>query len=240
MLINDYFERCYVINLPSRTDRRRAMVRELDKVGMSLRPGKVEIMPGIRPTAAPGWPGIGACGCFLAHLAVLQRARQQGLANVLVMEDDLTIDESFPSLQERLVEQLEEVDWGFVYFGHRLGLKADGFPLHPWSEPVVTTHFYGIHGRVFDRLIDYLEQVRARPAGHSLGGPMHVDGAYTMFRAQNLDVLTLVAVPSVGWQRSSGSDVTTAWFDRVPGLTQLASLARAAKQWLPLGRSVGH
>jgi hypothetical protein len=240
MLIKDYFERCYVINLPHRSDRRRAMARELANAGMPLTLGKIEMMPGIRPASAPGWPGIGAYGCFLAHFAVLQRARQQGLANVLVMEDDLTIADSFRAIQESLVEQLRETDWGLVYFGHRLDARPKATPLQPWSEPVVTAHFYGVHARVFDRLIRYLELVQARPAGHPLGGPMHVDGAYSMFRAQNPDVLTLVAAPSLGWQRSSGSDITTAWFDRVPGLMQLANLARAAKQRLTLEKWVAH
>jgi hypothetical protein len=238
VLIKDYFERCYIINLPNRTDRYRAMVRELNKVGMPPTPGRVEFVPGIRPgEAPPGWPNIGAYGGLLAHLAVLKRARQQGLANVLVMEDDLHFDDSFPAIQEWLAERLQDNDWGFVYFGHQLSLKADSLTLHPWSKDVPLAHFYGIHGQIFDRLIDYLEQTQLRPPGHPLGARTFIDGAYSMFRAQNQDILTLVAAPSLGGQRSSRSDITTAWFDRVPGLMQLASLARAAKQWLPLPRS---
>jgi hypothetical protein len=240
MLIKDYFDRCYVINLPSRTDRRRAMARELEKAGMPLTPGRIEIMPGIRPTSAPGWPSIGACGGTLAHLAVLKRAREDGLTNVLVMEDDLAIADCFQTTQHRLVEQLQQTDWGFVYFGHVLDVKPRSMSLQPWSEDVLLAHFYGVHGRIFDRLIDYLEQTQQRPTGHPLGARMFIDGAYSMFRAQNRDIQTLVAAPNLGWQRSSRSDISTTWFDRVPGLMQLARLGRAAKQWFPLGRNVGH
>jgi hypothetical protein len=59
---------------------------------------------------------------------------------------------------------------------------------------------------------------------------MHVDGAYSMFRARRPDVVTLVASPSLGGQRSSRSDITAnRWYDRQPGLRLLSGLARKGK-----------
>jgi glycosyl transferase, family 25 len=230
MRLLDYFERAYVINLPQRADRRRAMQRELGRVGMPFAPGKVELFSALRPAAADGWPSIGARGCFLSHLRVLKRAQASRLANVLVMEDDLAFADSFVDVQARLVDQLQSTRWGFVYLGHPLqrGWAGD-ISLEPWSQPLLTAHFYGVDATILDRLIDFLDAVRMRPPGHPDGGPMHVDGAYSTFRMQNPDVLTFLAVPSLGRQRSSRSDITASWFDRLPLLKQLAGFARAIR-----------
>ena len=68
---------------------------------------------------------------------------------------------------------------------------------------------------------------------------MHVDGAYSMFRARSPEVLTLAASPSLGWQRSSRSDIAAnRWYDRQPGLRTLACLARKGKNfWRAAGWS---
>jgi hypothetical protein len=66
---------------------------------------------------------------------------------------------------------------------------------------------------------------------------MHLDGAYSTFRAQNPDVVTLITSPNLGWQRSSPSDITPNWWDRVPGLRQLAGAARTSKIRLKRWRS---
>jgi hypothetical protein len=58
---------------------------------------------------------------------------------------------------------------------------------------------------------------------------MHLDGAYSTFRHQNPDVVTLIASPNLGWQRSSPSNISPRWFDRVPGLRQLAGAAKTTK-----------
>lgn len=182
MKLKEFFERAYVVNLPERKERRRVMVRELEKAGMPLTPNKVEIFPALRPQDASDFPSVGARGCFLSHLAILKRAKQDRLANVLIMEDDLTISERFRTEQAVLVEQLRRTDWGFVYFGHvEETTEASPVTLQPLSEPMMTTHFYGVNNRIFDRLLWFLEELQQRPGGHPEGGPMHLDGAYSHF-----------------------------------------------------------
>jgi glycosyl transferase, family 25 len=55
-----------------------------------------------------------------------------------------------------------------------------------------------------------------RPYGHPAGGPQHYDGALTMFRVENKDLVRLIAVPNCWRQRSSRSDIHGRWFDRGP------------------------
>lgn len=232
--IRDYFDRIWVINLPERRDRKRAMLRELERAGMPPAPNKVEIFPGIRSTEAAGFTNIGVRGCFLSHLAVLERARAEGLSNVLVMEDDLAISPRLVAEQEQLVEVLRTSPWGFVYFGHGLDLEETppGPPvtLGPFDGPIVTAHFYGVNAAIFDPLVSFLRLLQDRPAGHPDGGPMHLDGAFSFFRERNPEVSTLVASPSLGRQRRSRSDLSARWFDRVPGLREIANVARSGME----------
>ena len=236
MLVKDFFERAYVVNLPERVDRRREMIHELNKAGLSPTPNKIEIFPAIRPESAEKFPSISIRGCFLSHLTILKQAKRDGLANVLVMEDDLTIAKKFALNQAAIVEQLSQSDWGFVYFGHTEEVPKDTpaklqpFPANEW---ILTTHFYGLNSTIFDRLIDFLEEVQHRPADHPQGGANHQDWAYSYFRAQNPDVVTLIAAPNLGWQRSSRSDLHgTAWYDNTAVVRDLVGVARIGKVWL--------
>jgi glycosyl transferase family 25 len=235
--ITDYFQRVYAVNLPERKDRRQLIVQELEEVGMPLTPHRVEIFPAIRPDEAGGFPSIGARGCFSSHLAILKQAKHQGLSNILIVEDDLEISAKFRTDQAVIVEQLRQQEWDFVYLGHVEKVEQKSpLALVPFSKGVMTTHFYAVNGRIFDRLVRFMEELQQRPPGHPDGGPMQIDGAYSTFRAQNPDVITLIASPNLGWQRSSRSDITPNWFDRIPGLRQLAGAARSSKtrlkRWL--------
>jgi len=233
MTLMDCFDRCFVVNLPERADRRREMQQELGDAGMPFQPGRVELFTALRPPDAGAFPSLGARGCFESHHRILQRAHAEGLRNVLIMEDDLSIDPRLQSGADTLIRQLQATDWDFVYFGHVLEQPAStgqGVKLQPFSGPVMTTHFYAVNGPVFERLLSFLEALLQRPPGHPDGSPMHVDGAYSTFRKQNPDILTLVAMPSLGGQRSSRSDIfPNRWFDRWPVVRELAALARRGK-----------
>jgi hypothetical protein len=232
MTLTDYFARAYVVNLPERADRRRGMERELRAAGMPPTPGKVEFFPAVRPDSPGDFPGIGARGCYLSHLAILKRAIDDGLPNVLVMEDDLAVSGLLRPREGSIVGRLRSEDWGFVYLGHGVEFAPGGknaAPLRPFSGELQMTHFYGVNAPVIGRLVAFLEAVLTRPPGHPDGGPMHLDGAFNVFRAQNPDVRVLLSDPSFGHQRSSRSDIHPSWFDRVPGLRQLAGAARAAR-----------
>jgi len=130
------------------------------------------------------------------------------------------------------VQRLGRGGWDFAYPGHRLPEEDGAAPVR-WRQtdtPLVCAHFYGLHRRVLADLRRYLQDCARRPPGHPDGGPMHVDGAYSMFRARDPRVVTLVASTSLGGQRSSRSDITAnRWFDRQPGVRALTSLARRGK-----------
>jgi glycosyl transferase family 25 len=231
--LSDYFQCTSVINLPERKDRRRAIAGELTRAGMPLAPGRVEMFPAVKPKERMGFPNTGARGCFLSHLGILTNALNGGLGNVLVVEDDLIISPMVNSNLDVIVRDLDSQQWGIAYLGHIENVPDFATPRFvPFTEPVVTSHFYAVNGPVIPRLVEYLEQVQRREPGDPSGGPMHYDGALTMFRQANPDVLTLIAHPNLGWQRPSRSNINCKWYERLPVVKQAADLARAVRQSL--------
>jgi len=77
-MANHFLDGVFYINLHRRPDRRVLIESELGLIGLSG-----ERFEGIEKA---GYPGI--VGCGLSHLAVLKMARERGLKNVLIFEDD--------------------------------------------------------------------------------------------------------------------------------------------------------
>jgi glycosyl transferase, family 25 len=234
--LSQYFDRIYVLNLPERLDRRRDMLQELAQVGVSAETTNLEVFAATKPTDADDFPSIGARGCFLSHLGILKAAHQAQLNRFLILEDDLAFSRFFVQHQTTILAQLDQQPWHIAYFGHVLPLDppvGQSFVWQPSQVHLQTTHFLAIKGDMLGQLIDFLDVVLSRPAGHPLGGPMHVDGAYSTFREQHPQVQTLVANPCLGFQRSSASDVAgLKWFDRLPGLQQAVAVSRQVQTQL--------
>jgi glycosyl transferase family 25 len=233
-VLTEYFSHTYIINLPSRSDRRREVVKELARADIQLDPGRVEIFPALRPPDRGDFVSVGARGCFLSHLEALRAAQRRGAQNVLVIEDDLAVSSKLAGSAPAIVKSLSAQPWALVYLGH----TAQALPVSP-PEPLVRAdeetlcaHFYGVSGAALPGLIRYLEAILARPAGHPDGGPMHYDGALTTFRRDHPGQ-TLFASPNLGWQRSSASDISgDGWSRRLPLVpTALAWLRRGRNQW---------
>ncbi len=226
----NFFDKSYIINLPERLDRRAEMEQQLKRLGLS---DKVTFFPAIRPTDKGEFPSIGARGCFLSHLAVLKDAKSQNLNNLLIMEDDLSFSRFLIEQQDRITDKLRPLKWDFVYLGHGLVLdESQEIVFHEYSEPLVLAHFLAMNKNTIAQLVDFLEEILTRPAGHPIAGPMHVDGAYSTFRVQNPTTITLIANPNLGFQRSSSSDIANLkWFDTTPILSQLVIITRKVKNW---------
>jgi len=213
----------FVINLEARTDRRRDMARELARAGLNA-----EFFPAIRPADPADFPSLGAHGCFLSHLEVLKRAVSLN-CHIAVLEDDVNFHREFRVLWPRALRELP-ADWSIFYPAHQeRGLDAGMIKVDP-GHAIRCTHFVLLNASIIGRLITGLEAILQRPAGHPLGGPMHVDGAYSTIRAQNPDLSTFVFSPSLGYQRSSRSDIEgQKFFDRYRFLGPGVSAVRRLK-----------
>jgi glycosyl transferase family 25 len=235
MTIQNFFDRTYIINLPERTDRRQGIERELKNIGSSLIPGKVELFPAIRPLDPQSFPSKGVLGCYLSHLQILKQARNDGLKNVLIVEDDLAISKRFRSATKTLFNALNELDWGIVFLGYfpYQGLKLSDYyddentsynrftspsvVLKTSKYPTQGTHFYVVNKDIYDRLIEFLEELldrrlkeadlREQSSFGELDGA-YLDTAYYLFQKNNPDINALIISPNLGWQRDTHSDIT--------------------------------
>jgi glycosyl transferase, family 25 len=214
-----------VINLEHRTDRRIAMQKQLSRIGWHA-----EFFPAIRPEGAADFPSIGARGCFLSHLSVLKNARDAGVRQLVILEDDVNFAAGFSERWEFSMSKLEEGDWSIFYPGHVLDGLAAGISRISPDTGVLCAHFMVINGPAIGTLTAGLERILSRPAGHPSGGPMHVDGAYSTIRMQNPSLATYVYSPVLAYQRPSRSDIAQLeWFDRVKMLAPMMNFARKVK-----------
>lgn len=234
MHLPDLFDAVYVINLASRTDRRREIERQLSDIGVHVDGERVKLFAAVRPDGPGGFPTIGARGCFLSHLHILQDAQRRGLARLLILEDDADFQLDFMVRLQDMAGTLGAPDWSIFHGGWlATGGGAPGtgplWRLDP-TMSVMGTHMVGLQGAAIGELVDYLQRMLQRPPGDPDGGPMHVDGAYYWYRRSRPERATLIAVPTLAVQRPSRTDVhVLRWFDRLPVIRDLAAVARRLK-----------
>jgi len=207
------------------------MEKELCKIGIKKAECGKLFYPAFKPSEPDGFPSIGARGCFLSHYKILKHALDREKKNVLVMEDDLAISTQIEKVSPELLKMLEIDTWGIAYLGHLEKIKnSEPYKLNLYREPLLQSHFYAVNAKILPRLVNFLKTVLKRPPGHPDGGPMHYDGALSTFRAQNPDIETYLVLPSLGWQRSSRSDIyTKKWFDKHVLLAWIVSVGRKIK-----------
>lgn len=218
------FDMLYVINLDTRTDRRREILSELAGLGVEETDPKVRFFSAVKPDDQGAFPSIGARGCFLSHLGVLKDAKNSGHGTILILEDDANIMVDGAVEFAEVMQDFYSDTWEIGYLGHRVSQMppaeasvSERWRLLPPATPVQTTHAMMISSRIFDDLVSYFEAMLARPAGDPAGGPMHVDGAYSWFRRDNPDVQTYVARTQYVGQRASKSDIAPdSWIEKLP------------------------
>lgn len=236
--LSDYFQQIYVINLPERTDRRDEMEEQLTSIGLSLKHPKINLFEATRPQDAGEFESIGARGCYMSHLRVLQDAKAKNLSRILIIEDDLNFSKDFLKKIEATINNLKKIDWKLYYGSYNLKEPISIDASQPTYEILFTTvlmtsPFIGFQGDIISELVDYLELLLTRKNGDSRGGPMHVDGAYFYFRNLHPSYKTIISNPELGYQRSSRTDIyTLRWYDDIIIVRDCVAFLRKLKNKL--------
>lgn len=221
-----------IINLAHRIDRRREVEQELAALGLAIG-DDIRFEVAARPDDAGDFPTIGARGCFLSHLGVLEAAVADELASVTILEDDLSFSAEEIGRISSAVAAANTQPWSIFYGGvlkYGDGLEQvrpePVFDADP-NAGMMGSHFIVVRGDAIAMLAKYFTAMLGRPAGSPEGGPMHVDGAYSWFRANHPQMLTIVANPELGHQRASRTDVhDLRWHDRVPVVRDVVAFLR--------------
>ena len=136
------------INLDHRTDRRAEIESECARLGVPVErfPARTSVTP--------------SHGCTLSHLEVLKLAKERGLPEVLIFEDDF----QFLITREEWTELLAHLpaDYDVVMLSYNL-LRSE-----PYNDrfgrvlEVQTASGYLVHSRFYDTLIETMEDGYAR------------------------------------------------------------------------------
>jgi GR25 family glycosyltransferase involved in LPS biosynthesis len=208
MRVINCFDRIEVINLPHRRDRRRAMERELGRLGLGCDP-RVSFFKAVRPDEQGDFTSVGARGVYLSQKTILLAAAAAG-HSVLILEDDC-------AFRDGAAEYHSEAAWDIFYGGYRASNPSDLL-----SSDIIGAHMMGFSARGAQLVSHYLSKLSYQ------GIHPPIDAAYVWFRRNYPDVATEFAVPPLARQRSSRSDIADLkFYDRAPGFRMLASLARA-------------
>jgi glycosyl transferase, family 25 len=224
----DTFSATRVINLASRYDRREETLYEFRRNQLRFA-GSVEFFEASRPAETEGFSTLGCRGCFQSHLRLLRWFSCTELESLLVLEDDIR----FNTVRSPLLEQLSRTEWDMVYFGRNDVKSPKAFPhlerLAP-SNGVRGTHCYAIKREAAGHVADYLEACERRAPGDPEGGPMHVDGAFSMFRERNPGVVTLLTEPFLAGFRHSATDIHDSMIKKIESIPGMSVLLRNVRR----------
>lgn len=210
------FDQIRIINLPSRTDRRREMEGELRRIGLANDP-RVEFVDGVlvedkAPFRAPGEKGV-----FLAHLNILETAAAAG-ASVLILEDDVDFTAAAEDWRPPVGT---DVAYGGYYASDPRNLE---------KSDIIGAHCMGFSARAARALVPFLRGLLDHES------PPPIDGAYVWFRRQQEGFVTHFATPPVAEQRPSRSDIADLRpIDRISLIRGPISAARSLKRKLIRG-----
>lgn len=103
----DFFDEIYCINLDHRIDRWEKAQKEFDSVGLLP---KVQRFSAIQEKD-------GRLGVIKSNLAIVKLAKEKGLNNVLVFEDDVHFINNTVENLEKAISQIGRLDWWLFYLG---------------------------------------------------------------------------------------------------------------------------
>lgn len=231
--ITSDFDAVRIISLPTRKDRRRDMTRQLARIGLLPGRDNVAFFDAIRCTDKGEWPTLGARGCFLSHMTALKDARAAGARSVLLIEDDADFGPALLKAEDGVLEAIGAASWDVLYGGRQvadLRSRQPGLRVLDPSEHIVGAHFVAMRGAALDAVVPHLEALASRRRGDPLGGPMHVDGAYSRMREANPDLRSVLVEPDLAYQRSSRTDIhDLRMHDRIPLVSTAIAVARCLR-----------
>jgi len=220
-----------LISMKARANRRQRIDASLARYGLSLEKLGVEVFDGLAFDDANGFPSKGVRGCFTSHMTLMQECAASG-KSMLVMEDDIDFDFDRIAAFRKAVPDLHAADWGLVYLGYLEPETSGSAHLERYGGGTIGGHFYGVTPAFARAVGDYMQSCTTRPPGDPEGGPMYRDGAFSMFRQRHPELATMLAIPSLGGQFSSRSDLTPKNYQRWPLVGPILDKLYEAKAWL--------
>lgn len=205
MLLQEYFDRIYCINLADRKDRWAASVLEFEQANLS-EVVRIEATKGI-PVGLTHYSSMNLdpksdnfmkklearIGCLMSQLNVIKDAKARKLKRILLLEDDIQF---VPNVQARFAELLDQVpqQWSLLYLGGNEKSKPQKISPNIYKvSNMLMAHAVGIDESAYDELISSMES-RDLPS----------DFCYVLVQKK---MRCYVISPFLAWQRAGWSDL---------------------------------
>lgn len=105
----DYFDKIYCISLEERSDRRKEVETQFDKIGL---------LDYVEFHIVKKHPYDSEEGIYESHMACMKKGLLAGADNILIMEDDILFDRFSPeSLKQSIDFMRDTADWKAFFFG---------------------------------------------------------------------------------------------------------------------------
>ena len=161
-MLNEFFDKAYLINLPQSTDRLKRAIINCERVGIEFE--LIEAIDGtneeviINGKQHEGW-NKNAAALSLTTLKIIKDAKEKGYKNIFIMEDDIDfIKSKFNLILTRALSALPE-DWDFFH----LNVKNETKPL--WVSNCLIKlggawccQAYGVNSSMYDIYISELDK----------------------------------------------------------------------------------
>ena len=132
IIIMDFVDKVFVINLKNRVDRKKEIIKELEKVKIT----DYEIFSVEKPTIEelnkwnPNFikekilsERLGAFGCLRSHFEIIREAKKRKYKNILILEDDAEFKENFNFKDINEQYNLIKNNFGLLYISSSINRK---------------------------------------------------------------------------------------------------------------------
>lgn len=156
----DYFDEVYYINLDYREDRRKLFEERSTAIGLEAirfagivpEDGQYDYIVSNQKDTRRKWK----VGCTLSHQAIVRIAKEKGLQNVLIFEDDCIFLDGFVEKAKKCVNDLKTQNWDLMYFGGQPNQYAT-FVTENLGQiqngGIYSTHSYAVNHTFYDKLL---------------------------------------------------------------------------------------
>jgi GR25 family glycosyltransferase involved in LPS biosynthesis len=163
-------DKIYIINLKNRTDRWKLCLEQLQKYNITNYKRFNAIKPDLKKIKKIHYSKnnlriggnkyiIGALGCKLSHLNIVQEAKKNGYKKILILEDDFLLTKDFIDKLQKVMKDIEDnkIHINMLYLGFSIIRK------NPYKDTVIpnlkqitnghTTHAYMLNSEFYDTII---------------------------------------------------------------------------------------
>ena len=189
--MNNFFSRIVCVNLDRRPDKWAECEAEFKKHSLVVE--RFSAVDG-NTIGYEGRLPDGAIGNLLSHIEIIKKAKEDGLDNVLILEDDIEFEDNLSTIFSKWVKGVP-ADWDLLYLGGNHN-KQEIDLVAPHVRKIVdtyTTHAYCIRASVYDDVLAVL-------------GNFESEGDVLMTEVQKSSN-ALCFTPNIAWQRPSFSDI---------------------------------